>query len=80
MTCRIERDIRELAQAIATLEVVVTRIAATGLAPRRRLADELRSMADRAVFERDGLDPVMLDRIVARIELRAARAPGTNTA
>lgn len=75
MDPRTERDIRELAQAIATLEVVVTQIAAARRpAERSELARRLRSHADRAVYERDGLEPVMLDRIADRIELSHATA------
>ncbi|WP_103120628.1 hypothetical protein [Methylopila sp. Yamaguchi] len=67
-----ERDIRELAQAIATLEVIVTGLAVAGLEGRpvvsSRIVRSLRDMADRAVFELDGMCPVMLDRVANRIE------------
>ncbi|PZQ13654.1 MAG: hypothetical protein DI565_14020 [Ancylobacter novellus] len=64
---RIDRDIRELVQAVATLEVVVARIAGSKLAFRGRLACELRHLADDAVYQRDGLDPAMLDRIARHL-------------
>ncbi|RXF67556.1 hypothetical protein [Hansschlegelia zhihuaiae] len=71
MTVDVERNVRELARAIATLEVVVTRLALAGFAGRpivrNEIVGDLNRMADHALFERDGLDPVMLDRIVGRL-------------
>ena len=66
------RDVRELAQAIASVEVAVSLIAVFALLNRAKrtaqLLDHLRALADYAVYERDGLDPTVLDRIAERIE------------
>ena len=60
---RYDRDIRELAQAIATLEVVLVALAKRSHRERETLAGVMRTHADRALYERDGLDPIMLDRM-----------------
>jgi hypothetical protein len=66
------RDVREMAQAIASVEVAVCIIAVFALLNRaKRLAqavEHLRALADHAVYQRDGLDPTVLDRIADRIE------------
>lgn len=73
MTRDYDRDIRELAQAVATLEVVFIGISVGAFRSRPsdayQIVGQIRDMVDRAVFERDGLDPAMLDRIADRLEI-----------
>lgn len=71
-----ERDIRELAQSVATLEVVLCAIISQRPQTEVSILEKhLKSLADHALFQRDGLEPVMLDRIIKKISRNGNDGP-----
>jgi hypothetical protein len=66
-----DRDLREICQCVATLEVLLVGFVVEGFTGRatvtNQLVRRLRHLADEAVFERDGLVPEMLDRVADRL-------------
>jgi hypothetical protein len=63
----VETNIHELAQAVATLEVVLSALGAVSLSTssnrRAEFVRHVQAKADEALYQRDGLEPYMLDRI-----------------
>lgn len=67
-----EKDIRELAQAVATLEIVIVWLGVFSLSKgkkrRKKFVATLQELSDTALYERDGLEPHMLERIAEFVQ------------